>query len=150
MGGRTIVDSSTTCPETMRLPFSNVRAFASYTIHELYGLDIWPLLIMQHFAGATHVPSLQFIWPSYGSVHRVVHEDLGCNKWKKTLACLLVLPRSYGHPFNSYSIFLWRLVTLIFDLYLETVENKATSTDATLTYQDHRLRKNRCRMSSCE
>jgi len=28
-----------------------------------------------------------------GSVRRVVHEELGCNKWKKTLACLLVLPR---------------------------------------------------------
>ena len=32
--------------------------------------------------------------PLTGSVRQVVHEELGCNKWKKTLACLLVLPRS--------------------------------------------------------
>jgi len=29
-----------------------------------------------------------------GSVRRVVHEEHGCNKWKKTLACMLALPRS--------------------------------------------------------
>ena len=32
--------------------------------------------------------------PLTGCVRRVIHEELGCNKWKKTLACLLVLPRS--------------------------------------------------------
>ena len=29
-----------------------------------------------------------------GSARRVVHEEIGCNKWKKTLAYLLVLPGS--------------------------------------------------------
>jgi len=31
--------------------------------------------------------------PLTGSIRRVVHEEHGCNKWKKTLACLLVLSR---------------------------------------------------------
>jgi len=32
--------------------------------------------------------------PLTGSARRVVHEEIGCNKWKKTLAYLLMLPGS--------------------------------------------------------
>ena len=40
------------------------------------------------FAGTATVNRLT------GSVRRVVHKEHGCNNWKKTVACLLVLPRS--------------------------------------------------------
>ena len=39
-------------------------------------------------------PTLALLPPLTGSVHRVVHEEHDCNKWKKTSACLFVLPRS--------------------------------------------------------
>jgi len=32
--------------------------------------------------------------PLTGSARRVIHEEIGCNKWKKRLAYLLVLPGS--------------------------------------------------------
>jgi len=38
-----------------------------------------------------HTGTVALLPPQTGSVRRVVHEELGCNKWRKTLACLLVL-----------------------------------------------------------
>jgi len=48
------------------------------------------------FAGTATEPTSALLLSLTGSARRVVLEEIGCNKWKKTLAYLLVLPGSRG------------------------------------------------------
>ena len=50
--------------------------------------------LLRRHCNCQQKPKLALLPPLTGSVRRVVHEEHGCNKWKKTLACLLLLPRS--------------------------------------------------------